>query len=41
MVYLELSKGWSVNPFSVNIIASEKSPVSAEGADIIILFICY
>ena len=41
MVYLELSKGWSVYPFSVNVTASEKSPVSAEGNGIIIISIHY
>ena len=41
MVHLELSKGWSVYPFSVNVTASEKSPVSAEGNSTIILSICY
>ena len=41
MVHLELTKGWSVYPFSVNVTASEKSPVFAEGNGIIILYICY
>ena len=31
IVLLELSDGHSVNPFSVTVAASEKSPVSAEG----------
>ena len=39
MVHLELSNGWSVYPFSVTVTASEKSPTSAEGNNVIILFV--
>ena len=41
MVHLELSNGWSVYPFSVNVTASEKLPVSAEGNGTIIITIHY
>ena len=40
IVYLELIKGTSSDPFSVTVILSEQSPVSAEGNSVMCMIIC-
>ena len=40
IVYLELDGGTSAYPFSVTVISSEQSPVSAEGNSIMCIIMC-
>jgi len=39
-VDLELNRGRSVNPFSVTVIPSEQSPVSAQGNSVMCVLLC-